>query len=120
MLISASADGTICVWDPSANLPSGAEKEIKAKISFKAHPDGVLAMALFQPPVDTPDAQPVHLCTSGVLLPLLWTSCCALPAGLSLLCLTCDSSILLTWLKFSVYTFAPQVCCFSAVYILLY
>ena len=68
MLISASADGTICVWDPSANLPTGPEKEVKAKISFKAHPDGVLAMALFQPPVDTPDAQPVHLCTSGVLL----------------------------------------------------
>ena len=75
MLISASADGTICVWDPSVNLPIGPEKEIKAKISFKAHADGVLAMALFQPPIDTPDAQPVHLCTSGSALLLLLLSC---------------------------------------------
>lgn len=81
MLISASADGTVCVWDPSANLPNGPEKEIKAKISFKAHPDGVLAMALFQPPIDTPDAQPVHLCISGAVLQML-LHICLLAAGM--------------------------------------
>lgn len=64
MLVSASADGSICVWDPSTNLPTGPEKEIKAKICFKAH-DAVMSMVLFQAPTEAPDAQPLHLCTSG-------------------------------------------------------
>ena len=66
MLISASLDGSIMVWDPSTNLPKGPEKEVTAKHTIKAHADGVLSMALFQAAVDTPDAQPLHLCTTGL------------------------------------------------------
>lgn len=55
------------VWDPSTSLPKGPEKEVPAKHTIKAHVDGVLSMALFQAAVDTPDAQPLQLCTTGVL-----------------------------------------------------
>ena len=65
MLISSSMDGNIVVWDPSANLPVGPEKEVTAKLTIKAHADGVLSMALFQAPIDTPDAQPLYLCSTG-------------------------------------------------------
>ena len=72
MLISASLDGNLLVWDPSTMLPRGPEKEITSKLTIKAHADGVLSMALFQAAIDTPDAQPLHLCTTGCLpLPLL-------------------------------------------------
>ncbi|KAL3133386.1 hypothetical protein ABBQ38_007254 [Trebouxia sp. C0009 RCD-2024] len=65
MLISASLDGTVMVWDPSTTLPKGPEKEVPPKHTIKAHADGVLSMALFQAAVDTPDAQPLQLCTTG-------------------------------------------------------
>lgn len=65
MLISSSMDGNIVVWDPSASLPIGPEKEVTAKLTMKAHADGVLSMALFQAPIDTPDAQPLYLCSTG-------------------------------------------------------
>lgn len=67
MLISASLDGTVMVWDPSTSLPKGPEKEVPSKHTIKAHADGVLSMALFQAAVDTPDAQPLQLCTTGAL-----------------------------------------------------
>ncbi len=75
MLISASLDGNLLLWDPSTTLPKGPEKEITSKLTIKAHADGVLSMALFQPAIETPDAQPLHLCTTGGLLLLehcLW------------------------------------------------
>ena len=65
MLISSSLDGTILVWDPSSSLPKGPEKELSSKLTIKAHADGVLSMALFQAAVDTVDAPPLHLCTTG-------------------------------------------------------
>lgn len=65
MLISASLDGNLLVWDPSTMLPRGPEKEITSKLAIKAHADGVLSMALFQAAIETPDAQPLHLCTAG-------------------------------------------------------
>lgn len=65
MLISASLDGNLLVWDPSTMLPKGPEKEITSKLAIKAHADGVLSMALFQAAIETPDAQPLHLCTTG-------------------------------------------------------
>ena len=67
MLISASLDGNLLVWDPSIMLPKGPEKEITSKLTIKAHADGVLSMALFQAAIETPDAQPLHLCTTGCL-----------------------------------------------------
>ena len=67
MLISASLDGNLLVWDPSTMLPRGPEKEITSKLTIKAHADGVLSMALVQAAIDTPDAQPLHLCTTGCL-----------------------------------------------------
>ena len=67
MLISASLDGSLMVWDPSTMLPKGPEKEIASKLTIKAHADGVLSMALFQAAIETPDAQPLHLCTTGGL-----------------------------------------------------
>ena len=67
MLISASLDGNLLVWDPSTMLPRGPEKEITSKLAIKAHADGVLSMALFQAAIETPDAQPLHLCTAGCL-----------------------------------------------------
>lgn len=67
MLISASLDGNLLVWDPSTMLPKGPEKEITSKLTIKAHADGVLSMALFQAAIETPDAQPLHLCTTGCL-----------------------------------------------------
>lgn len=70
MLLSASLDGTVMVWDPSTTLPKGPEKEVAPKHTIKAHADGVLSMALFQAAVDTPDAQPLHLCTAGCHAPL--------------------------------------------------
>lgn len=66
MLISASLDGTVMVWDPSTTLPKGPEKEVPPKHTIKAHADGVLSMALFQAAVDTPDTQPLQLCTTGL------------------------------------------------------
>lgn len=77
MLISASLDGTVMVWDPSTSLPKGAEKEVPSKHTIKAHADGVLSMALFQAAVDTPDAQPLQLCTTGVLHPVCCAGCMA-------------------------------------------
>ncbi len=68
MLISASLDGNLLVWDPSTMLPRGPEKEITSKLTIKAHADGVLSMAFFQAAIETPDAQPLHLCTTGCLL----------------------------------------------------
>lgn len=72
MLISASLDGTVMVWDPSTSLPKGPEKEVPSKHTIKAHADGVLSMALFQAAVDTPDAQPLQLCTTGVTHPKIF------------------------------------------------
>jgi len=73
MLISASLDGNLLVWDPSTMLPKGPEKEITSKLTIKAHADGVLSMALFQAAIETPDAQPLHLCTTGCFLLTLHT-----------------------------------------------
>ena len=77
MLLSASLDGTVMVWDPSTSLPKGAEKEVPSKHTIKAHADGVLSMALFQAAVDTPDAQPLQLCTTGPLHTVCCASCMA-------------------------------------------
>jgi hypothetical protein len=41
MLLSASADGTLAVWDPSRSPMKGPDREIAAKHSFKAHDNGV-------------------------------------------------------------------------------
>ena len=78
MLISASLDGTVMVWDPSTTLPRGPEKEVPAKHTIKAHADGVLSMALFQAALDTPDAQPLQLCTTGMQHSVCRASCMAL------------------------------------------
>ncbi|BDA49478.1 hypothetical protein COCOBI_14-0960 [Coccomyxa sp. Obi] len=64
-LLSCSADGTVAVWEPSAAAPQGPDKEISAKVSFKAHDGAVLAMQLFQVNQGSPDPGPLRLITSG-------------------------------------------------------
>lgn len=90
MLISASLDGTVMVWDPSTTLPKGPEKEVPPKHTIKAHADGVLSIALFQAAVDTLDTQPLQLCTTGLHhTPSYSVSCiaCLLQAWLHRKCL---------------------------------
>ena len=89
MLVSASLDGSLMVWDPSTMLPKGPEKEIASKLTIKAHADGVLSMALFQAAIETPDAQPLHLCTTGQLTGNSCTvHCCGLQDTLTTVKLT--------------------------------
>ncbi|KAK9819592.1 hypothetical protein WJX72_000101 [[Myrmecia] bisecta] len=64
-LISASVDGTVAVWEPSASAPKGLDKELAPKATFKAHDSGVLSMVFFQTAADSPDAGPMRLLTSG-------------------------------------------------------
>lgn len=45
MLLTASADGTLAVWDPSLTAVRGADREMSAKHSFKAHDSGVAVSA---------------------------------------------------------------------------
>lgn len=41
MLLTASADGTLAVWDPSRTQVRGADREVAARHAFKAHDSGV-------------------------------------------------------------------------------
>ena len=65
LLVTAASDGTISVWDPSAAAPRGAEKEVAALSTFKAHESAVLAMSLFQVVDSGPDVPPLQLSTAG-------------------------------------------------------
>lgn len=40
-LLTASADGTIAVWDPSRSVARGPDREMAPKHSWKAHDGGV-------------------------------------------------------------------------------
>jgi WD40 repeat protein len=46
-LVSASADGSVAVWDPSRTPVRGAGREIAPAKAFKAHDSGVRSAALF-------------------------------------------------------------------------
>ena len=65
LLVTAASDGTISVWDPSAAAPRGAEKEVAALSTFRAHESAVLAMTLFQVMDSGPDAPALQLSTAG-------------------------------------------------------
>lgn len=41
MLLTASADGTLAVWDPSRTPVRGADRELAPRHSFKAHDNGI-------------------------------------------------------------------------------
>lgn len=41
MLLTASADGSVAVWDPSRSPTKGPDREIAPKHSFKAHDSAV-------------------------------------------------------------------------------
>lgn len=65
-LISASADGTVALWDPSRTPRRGAEREIAHVRSFKAHEGGVLSAALFVGYAgEAPEGLPLRLMTTG-------------------------------------------------------
>ena len=40
-LLSAGADGTLALWDPSLTVARGADRDMSAKHSFKAHDSGI-------------------------------------------------------------------------------
>ncbi|KAK9822211.1 hypothetical protein WJX81_006190 [Elliptochloris bilobata] len=65
LLLSAGADGTIALWEPSAAPPREVDREVSPKATFKAHEGEVLAMQLFQDNSDSPDPGPLRLITSG-------------------------------------------------------
>ncbi|KAL4855688.1 hypothetical protein ACK3TF_003771 [Chlorella vulgaris] len=65
MLLSASADGTLAVWDPSRSPMKGPDREIAAKHSFKAHDNGVQAMAYFLSYTEKAEPPVLRLATTG-------------------------------------------------------
>lgn len=62
-LVSAAVDGTIAIWDPSAALSKGVEKEISPKVSFKAHDAAVLSLAVFYSVTSPELARPIMITT---------------------------------------------------------
>ena len=67
-LISASADGTIALWQPSTSAIKLPDKEIAPKMSFKAHDNEILSAVLIAAPSDSPEAGQLNLVTSGEVL----------------------------------------------------
>lgn len=66
MLITASTDGTIAIWDPSRSPARGSDREMSPKVSYKAHDGSVNSMALFLAHDDgTPAPPPLRLATVG-------------------------------------------------------
>lgn len=63
-LISASADGTIAVWTPSAKTRT-PDAEHCPVASFKAHEGPVLSLTFFRLLVSTPEQPELQLATSG-------------------------------------------------------
>jgi WD40 repeat protein len=66
MLITASTDGTIAIWDPSRSPARGPDREMSPKVSYKAHDGSVNSVALFLAHDDgTPAPPPLRLATVG-------------------------------------------------------
>lgn len=49
MLLTASADGTLAVWDPSRASVKGADREMAPRHAFKAHDSGVTVGSTARP-----------------------------------------------------------------------
>ncbi|KAL4432170.1 hypothetical protein ABPG77_005932 [Micractinium sp. CCAP 211/92] len=65
MLLTASADGTLAVWDPSRTPVRGADRELAPRHSFKAHDNGITAMTYFLAYTEKPEPPVLRLATTG-------------------------------------------------------
>jgi hypothetical protein len=65
MLLTAGADGSVAVWDPSRSATKGPDREIAPKHSFKAHDSAVHAMTYFLTYTEKPDPPVLRLATAG-------------------------------------------------------
>lgn len=67
-LVSASADGSIAIWDPSQTPVRGSDREMAPKRTFKAHDSGVRSAAFYVAYAHggaKPGALPLQLATVG-------------------------------------------------------
>ena len=70
-LVSAGADGTVALWDPSAAARGAAAKEVSPVSTAKVHDSEILSLALCCAPTAGAEPGPVMLATSGQHIPVV-------------------------------------------------